>query len=223
DPHRSVRGGGTIGEPGLAGRLLGPARGQRPAGLDPGLCRGRRPHLVRRAHLRSAQSDRLLPAVARQRAARDRRPRPDPARRSPAVALHARTPLFIPASQTRATDGRVPSFPGEEEQMTVTAFLGEYDNSKGREGGIGIGQNWFDGRGDGVKINFPAGIPRNASGHIIIAADSFERLALAMMASDREAAIKAFGAALQTDCKEALKAFGVTVLERAVSSSEDAA
>ncbi|TMJ90947.1 MAG: hypothetical protein E6G76_04655 [Alphaproteobacteria bacterium] len=107
--------------------------------------------------------------------------------------------------------------------MTVTAFLGEYDNSKGREGGIGIGQNWFDGRGDGVKINFPAGIPRNASGHIIIAADSFERLALAMMASDREAAIKAFGAALQTDCKEALKAFGVTALERAISSSEDAA
>ncbi len=54
--------------PELAGRLLGPARGQRPAGLDSALCRDRRPHLVRRAQLRAAQSHRVLPAAARDRA-----------------------------------------------------------------------------------------------------------------------------------------------------------
>jgi hypothetical protein len=105
--------------------------------------------------------------------------------------------------------------------MTVLAFLGGHGSSQ-TNGGISM--NRIDRRGgDGVAINFPTPIPKDATGYIVIKPDSFDRLALCMMAVDREAAIKAFGTALQTDDKENLKAFGVRIVERPVSSAEGAA
>jgi hypothetical protein len=94
--------------------------------------------------------------------------------------------------------------------MTVLSYLGEWGSSA-KEGGIGIGHDNYDGRGDGVQINFPVPIPKSARGHIIITEDSFERLAFAMIASHREVAIKAFGSALQADEEEVLKMFGIRI------------
>ncbi len=73
--HRRVRGGGAVREPGRAGGIAGTAGGQCPTGADPALRRRRRPHLVRRADLRSAQGDRVPGAAAGEPAARDRRSR----------------------------------------------------------------------------------------------------------------------------------------------------
>jgi hypothetical protein len=91
--------------------------------------------------------------------------------------------------------------------MTVLAFLGRYGSNQAN-GWITMNQIDRTG-GDGVAIDFPTPIPKDASGYVLVKSDSFDRLALCMMAVDRKAAIKAFCAALQTDPEEARKAFGI--------------
>jgi hypothetical protein len=95
--------------------------------------------------------------------------------------------------------------------MTVRSYVGEYGSSKARGGWIGLSNPAFDRGGGGVKVSFSLPIPKDASAHVVIQEDSFEQLALAMIASGREAAIKAFGAALHTDRDDALRAFGIIV------------
>jgi hypothetical protein len=92
-------------------------------------------------------------------------------------------------------------------KMTVLSFLGADGVTNGRGADIGLNYDSYNGRGDGVKISFPAPIPKDAWGHIVINADSFKRLALAMMASNREAAIKAFGAALHAKQDDVITTF----------------
>ena len=71
--------------PDSAGGIAGTAGGQCPTGADPALRHRRGPDLVRRADLRAAQGDRIPGAAAGEPAARDRRSRRDPARRSVAI------------------------------------------------------------------------------------------------------------------------------------------
>jgi hypothetical protein len=105
--------------------------------------------------------------------------------------------------------------------MTARAYLGRYDSSGGRRAYIGIGHDAYDGHGDGVRVGFSLP-PKDAPAHVVIEADSFERLAMAMMASHSKAAIKAFGAALHADEDDVFKMFGRERVKREVPDDEAA-
>jgi hypothetical protein len=91
--------------------------------------------------------------------------------------------------------------------MPVFSFLGEY-GSEGRGARIMLNHSDFHGPhrgGDGVRIEFSTPIPKDATGYIVIQPDSFERLALCMMKINPDAAMKAFGVALQVGISTAEK------------------
>lgn len=79
--------------------------------------------------------------------------------------------------------------------MTVTAYLGSPPvGSQQGKGHITVGDTVNEGT---VLIGYPTSIPRDASGFLVIEPDSFAQLARCMMQANPDAAIKAFGAALQ--------------------------
>src|SRR5262247_1817975 len=88
--HGRVRGRGAVRRAGRAGGIAGTAGEQCQTGADPALRRRRGPRLVRLADLRPAQGNQLPPPAAGKRAARDRRSRSDPARRSAAISAGGR-------------------------------------------------------------------------------------------------------------------------------------
>jgi hypothetical protein len=112
--------------------------------------------------------------------------------------------------------GVVPSWIGQKEgQMTIKACLGSLVTQNQIEGEGRIALDPFK---EGVVIWHPISIPPNAGGHILIQSDSFERLAFCMMATNPNAATKAFGSALHADREDVLKPFGITIERKQAAS-----
>jgi hypothetical protein len=86
--------------------------------------------------------------------------------------------------------------------MTITAYLG----GEAMPSYQGEGRIYLD--DEGVGIRYSTNIPKGVHAHILIDENSFERLALCMMALNSEAAMNAFGAALQVGRAQARKMFG---------------